>query len=92
MDIHFAPNALFLRRFPKKKKTFFMSQILSEQEIIRREKLQQLQAMGIDPFPAPTYNVSHTAKGIKADYTEEKKRRIFKGFGSRSCNDGARYG
>jgi len=57
----------------KKKKSFFMSQILSEQEIIRREKLQQLQAMGIDPFPAPTYHVSHTAKSIKTDYTEDKK-------------------
>ncbi len=29
-----------------------MSQHLSEQEIIRREKLNQLKAMGIDPYPA----------------------------------------
>ncbi len=55
-----------------------MSQTLSEQEIIRREKLQQLLDMGIDPFPAPTYEVSHTAKGIKADYTEEVKEQFAK--------------
>lgn len=56
----------------------FMSQTLSEQEIIRREKLQQLQDLGIDPYPAPTFPVSHTAKGIKAEYTEEKKEAFAK--------------
>lgn len=55
-----------------------MNHTLSEQEIIRREKLQQLQAMGIDPFPAPTYPVSHTATGIKANYTEENKETFAK--------------
>lgn len=55
-----------------------MSQILSEQEIIRREKLQQLLDLGIDPYPAPTFPVSHTAKGIKAVYTEEKKEEFAK--------------
>lgn len=55
-----------------------MSQILSEQEVIRREKLQQLLAMGIDPFPAPTYPVSHTAKDIKAGYTEAVKEQFSK--------------
>lgn len=55
-----------------------MNHTLSEQEIIRREKLQQLQAMGIDPFPAPTYPVSHTATGIKTGYTEENKEAFAK--------------
>ena len=32
---------------------------LSEQELIRREKLTKLQAAGIDPFPAALYPVSH---------------------------------
>jgi len=62
-----------LRRFGKKLFNFIMSQTLSEQEIIRREKLQQLLDMGIDPYPAPTFEVSHTAKAIKAEFTEEKK-------------------
>lgn len=50
-----------------------MSHTLSEQEIIRREKLQQLIALGIDPYPAPAYPVSHTATQIKAQYTEDNK-------------------
>ena len=29
-----------------------MSIALSEQEILRRESLQQLRALGIDPYPA----------------------------------------
>ena len=29
--------------------------------------------MGIDPFPAPLYEITHTAKQIKSDYTEETK-------------------
>jgi lysyl-tRNA synthetase, class II len=55
-----------------------MNTHLSEQEIIRREKLQQLLAMGIDPFPAPSYPISHTAKGIKEAYTEERKEEFAK--------------
>ncbi len=50
-----------------------MSQHLSEQEIIRREKLAKLQAAGIDPFPAPLYPVTHYSTDIKQQYTEETK-------------------
>jgi len=50
-----------------------MDHILSEQEIIRREKLKELQAMGIDPYPAPGYPVTHSARAIKEQYTEENK-------------------
>jgi len=46
---------------------------LSEQEIIRREKLMELMGMGIDPYPAPLYEITHTAKQIKENYTEETK-------------------
>lgn len=45
---------------------------LSEQEIVRRDKLKELQTLGIDPYPAPLYEVTHTAKDIKDDYTEER--------------------
>lgn len=68
----------FCRVFKKQFIHYYMSQILSEQEIIRREKLQQLLDLGIDPYPAPTFPVSHTAKGIKAAYTEEKKEEFAK--------------
>jgi len=50
-----------------------MSQHLSEQEIIRREKLKALQQSGIDAYPAPLYPVSHYSKDIKENYTEENK-------------------
>ena len=46
---------------------------LSEVEIIRREKLTQLRALGINPYPADLYPVDHTSKAIKEEYTEGKK-------------------
>lgn len=46
---------------------------LSEQELIRREKLVRLQEAGINPFPAPTYPVSHFSTDIKDNYSEATK-------------------
>ena len=46
---------------------------LSEQEVIRREKLAKLRAMGIDPYPAALYPVDATSNSIKKDYKEGKK-------------------
>ncbi|MEI6086123.1 MAG: lysine--tRNA ligase [Bacteroidota bacterium] len=46
---------------------------LSEQEIIRREKLTKMQEAGIDPFPAALYPVSHYSTDIKENYSEETK-------------------
>jgi lysyl-tRNA synthetase class 2 len=48
-----------------------MQATLSEQELVRRDKLAQLQDLGIDPYPAPTFEVTHTAQSIKDGYTEE---------------------
>ncbi|HXD76340.1 MAG TPA: lysine--tRNA ligase [Puia sp.] len=45
---------------------------LSEQEIIRRDKLAELHQLGIDPFPAPTYPVNTTAALIKAHYPAQE--------------------
>ena len=50
-----------------------MSQHLSEQEIIRRDKLKELAAAGIDAYPAPLYPVTHYSTAIKESYTEETK-------------------
>src|SRR5690606_12448813 len=50
-----------------------MQATLSEQEIVRREKLKELEALGIDPYPAPLYEITHTAKQIKENYTEESQ-------------------
>lgn len=49
----------------------------SEQEQIRREKLQQLQELGIDPYPAPTYPVNTTAAYIKEHYKGEENKADF---------------
>src|SRR5450631_1512610 len=46
---------------------------LSEQEIIRREKLKSLGELGINAYPAATYPVNAYAAYIKSNYTEEKK-------------------
>ena len=46
---------------------------LSEQEIIRREKLQTLQKMSINAFPAEEYKITDTSKTIKENFTEGKK-------------------
>ena len=50
-----------------------MHAILNEQEIIRRDKLKELIALGIDPYPAPLYKITHTAQEIKEKYSEENK-------------------
>ncbi|UOB18546.1 lysine--tRNA ligase [Abyssalbus ytuae] len=46
---------------------------LSEQELIRREKLEKLREFGINPYPAALYPVNHTSKQIKENFTEGKK-------------------
>ncbi len=46
---------------------------LSSQEIQRRESLQKLRDLGIDPFPAALYPVDHLATAIKANFEEGKK-------------------
>lgn len=49
---------------------------LSEQELIRREKLAKLQEAGIDAYPAPLYPVTHYSADIKDHYTEETKEQF----------------
>jgi len=45
---------------------------LSEQEILRRESMNKLRELGIDPYPAPLYPVNETAKSIAEQYDPEK--------------------
>lgn len=45
---------------------------LSEQEIIRREKLNSLRELGINPYPADLFPVSHTSKQVKDNFEEGK--------------------
>ena len=46
---------------------------LSEQEIIRREKLDKLRELGINPYPAELYPVSETSKQVKENFSEGRK-------------------
>ena len=46
---------------------------LSEQEIIRRDKLDALRALGINPYPANLFPVNHTSKQVKENFEDGKK-------------------
>ena len=46
---------------------------LSEQELVRREKLVKIRELGINPYPANLFPVSHTTKQIKGNFEEGKK-------------------
>ena len=47
---------------------------LSEQEIVRRQSLQELRDMGIDPYPAAEYPTNAFSDEIKANFAEGEER------------------
>ncbi len=49
-----------------------MSQ-LSEQELVRRDKLSKLRELGINPYPADLFPVEETSKDVKQNFAEGKK-------------------
>ena len=49
-----------------------MSQ-LSEQEIVRREKLSKLRELGINPYPADLFPVTHSSAKVKSEFSEGTK-------------------
>ncbi len=53
------------------------NQHLSEQEIIRRDKLVELQKLGIDAYPAALYPVTTTAAFVKSNYKGEENKNDF---------------
>lgn len=54
-------------------------QHLSEQEVIRREKLKELESLGINAYPAALYPVNTTAAFIKEHYKGEENKADFAG-------------
>jgi len=44
---------------------------LSEQEILRRQSLEELRNLGIEPYPADGYEVTHYSNDIKKEFKEE---------------------
>ncbi len=53
------------------------AQHLSEQEIIRREKLEELKNLGINPYPAPLYPVNTTSVFIKEFFLGDANKNDF---------------
>ena len=49
---------------------------LSEQEVFRRESLEELRKLGIDPYPAALYDVNAYSTDIKEEFNEEEKRPV----------------
>ena len=49
---------------------------LSEQEIGRRQSLQELRNMGINPYPAEEFPVNAWSDDIKANFKEDEKREV----------------
>ena len=54
----------------------FGMQELSEQELVRREKLTKLRALGIDPYPAAAFDVSHYATTVSEKYEQGQHVRM----------------
>jgi lysyl-tRNA synthetase class 2 len=50
-----------------------MQRELSEQERIRRESLEELKKLGINPYPAEAYPVNTTSRNVLEKFDDEKK-------------------
>lgn len=48
---------------------------LSEQEIIRRQSLEELRALGVEPYPAALYNVNAYSTEIKDEFNDDAEQR-----------------
>ena len=48
---------------------------LSEQEIVRRQSLQELRDMGIEPYPAAEFPTNAFSENIKNDFKDEDEKR-----------------
>ena len=53
-----------------------MSRELSEQEIVRRESLQKLIELDINPYPAELFDVNNNSVNIKKNYTEGEETEV----------------
>jgi lysyl-tRNA synthetase, class II len=49
-------------------------QILSEQEIVRRQEREELRQLGINPYPSETYEVTELSKDILENFEKEPER------------------
>jgi len=53
-----------------------MTRVLSDQELVRRESLQKLRDLGVDPYPADLFDVNITSKQIKEKHKEGEELNV----------------
>ena len=46
---------------------------LSEQELIRRQSLEEIKALGINPYPSELFEVNVTTKDIRENFETNKE-------------------
>jgi lysyl-tRNA synthetase, class II len=51
-------------------------QHLSEQELVRREKLEKIKAIGVDPYPAALFPVSHLSSNAKKQFEADAETKL----------------
>ena len=51
----------------------FKQNLVTEQERIRREKLEELKKLGIEPYPAELYPVSHFSIDLTSNYIDKQQ-------------------
>lgn len=49
---------------------------LSEQEIIRRNSLEELRKMGVEPYPAALFEVNAYSQDLKDNFKEDEKKEV----------------
>ena len=49
---------------------------LSEQEIVRRQSLEELRKLGINPYPAAEYPTNAYSEDIRTEFKDEEKREV----------------
>ena len=52
----------------------------SEQELLRRQKLADLRALGIDPFPPALFPISHLSTEVTEKYSTDMESEEMKQF------------
>ncbi len=51
-----------------------MDHVRSDQELIRREELRQLNTLGINPYPAEQFDVTHHARPIREGFDDQPEQ------------------
>ena len=53
-----------------------MSKELSEQELVRRENLEKIKSLGIDPYPSSLFSINTSSSILKKTYKDGDEKEI----------------